>query len=225
MEKIEYKPLNDRAYDAIRGGLIAGQFKPRQVLVIRTLAQTYGISTTPVREALNRLVGEGQLVMLANRSIAVPDWDPEKFTELFRIRRELEGLAGEMSANYLPPEALAELTKLTDRTDVALRERRYTDYVTMNQQFHFAIYSHSRSPRLVRIIQNLWGEVGVYMNELFARPGYEPHATEEHRLILEALARADGADVRRHLVADITKAAEFLLPRIEELARTPQTLE
>jgi DNA-binding GntR family transcriptional regulator len=70
MAKIEHKTLNNRAYDEIKASLIAGQFQPGQILVLRSLADNYGISTTPVREALQRLVGERQLMMLANRSIA-----------------------------------------------------------------------------------------------------------------------------------------------------------
>ncbi|HTN97495.1 MAG TPA: GntR family transcriptional regulator, partial [Nordella sp.] len=73
MSKIEHQTLNDRAYSEIRKGLITGRFQPGQVLVIRTLAEIYGISTTPVREALQRLVAERLLIMLPNRSIAVPD--------------------------------------------------------------------------------------------------------------------------------------------------------
>src|SRR5690606_5351375 len=91
--RLEYRALSDQAYAAIKQELISGRFAPRQMLVLRTLAETYGISTTPVREALQRLVGEGLLEMLPNRSIAVPDWDPAKFSELYRIRCELEGLA------------------------------------------------------------------------------------------------------------------------------------
>src|SRR5271163_3805682 len=92
--KIEYRTLNDRAYGELRKGLISGTFRPGQVLVIRTLAEAYGISTTPVREALQRLVAERLLEMQSNRSIAVPYLSVEKFVELVRIRTALEGLAG-----------------------------------------------------------------------------------------------------------------------------------
>src|SRR5215475_4976089 len=72
MPKIEHRTLNDRAYEQIKKGLISGAFRSGQTLVIRTLAETYGISTTPVREALQRLVAERHLELLPNRSIVVP---------------------------------------------------------------------------------------------------------------------------------------------------------
>ena len=216
--RLEYKPLNDQAYDAIKQGLIAGRFAPRQVLVLRNLAASYGISTTPVREALQRLVGEGLLEMLPNRSIAVPDWDVAKFTELFRIRCELEGLAAELATPLMTRAAIAEMTATADEIDAVLAKGRSGDYVPLNQHFHFALYRAANSPRLLRIIENLWGEVGTYMNELFAQGAYDRIANDAHRAILAALDRRDAAAVRRHLVADISVATEAMLPRIRELA-------
>ncbi|MCZ7472431.1 MULTISPECIES: GntR family transcriptional regulator [Rhizobium/Agrobacterium group] len=224
MGKIEYKPLNERAYDSIKSSLISGEFTPRQVLVIRTLAEAYGISTTPIREALQRLVGEGQLVMLANRSIAVPDWDAAKFVELFRIRCELEGLAAELATKILPPRVISELAALSQQLGDAAKREDHADYVSLNQRFHFTIYQHASSPRLLRIIENLWGEVGVYMNELFSHPGYGSIANEEHEHIVREIRNGNASEVRRHMVADISKAADFLLPRIEFLANEEKTI-
>lgn len=218
MSKIEYRTLNDRAYDEIKRSLIVGQFRPGQVLVIRTLADLYGISTTPVREALQRLVGERQLDMLHNRSIAVPGWDPAKFLELFRIRCALEGLAAELAATRLSQTDIQKLEQLVADIAISLRQRQFGTYVTLNQKFHFTIYEHADSPRLLEIIQNLWGQVGSYMNELFGRPGFEEHANEEHVLIIKALKLNDPAGVREHVVGDITRAADFLVPYITELA-------
>lgn len=218
MSKIEYRTLNDRAYDEIKSSLIAGQFRPGQILVIRTLADLYGISTTPVREALQRLVGERQLDMLHNRSIAVPDWDPAKFLELFRIRCALEGLAAELATARFSQADIEKLEHLLADIAVALRQKQFGTYVGLNQRFHFTLYERADSPRLLEIIQNLWGQVGSYMNELFGRPGFEEHANEEHVLIVRALKLRDPAGVREHVVADITKAAEFLVPHINELA-------
>ena len=216
-QRLEYKTLNDQAYEAIKQGLISGRFAPRQVLVLRNLAESYGISTTPVREALQRLVGEGLLEMLPNRSIAVPDWDVAKFTELFRIRCELEGLAAELATPLMSEAAIAELRSIADEIDTALAEGRYGDYVPLNQRFHFTLYRNAGSPRLMRIIENLWGEVGVYMNELFAQGSYRPIANDAHRAILAGLARRDAQAVRAHLVEDLSVATEAMLPRIRLL--------
>ncbi len=222
-EQLQQKTLNDQAYGAIKQGLISGRFAPGQVLVLRSLADAYGISTTPIREALQRLVGEGLLEMLPNRSIAVPDWDASKFSELFRIRCELEGLAAEMATPRITASVLSRLDELADKIDDALAAGHHRGYVDLNQQFHFTIYNNAGSPRLLRLIENLWGEVGAYMNELFAYGGYGPVANVEHRAILRGLANGDARAVRDHLVADIAIAAEAMLPRIRDLATGTET--
>ena len=152
MAKIEYRTLNDRAYEQIRKGLISGGFRSGQTLVIRSLADAYGISTTPVREALQRLVAERHLEVLPNRSIVVPLLSAERFLELFRIRRELEGLAGELACPRFRPQHLARLEAVVEAMDKTLTEDGGTGYQALNQKFHFAIYERAESPVLLTMI-------------------------------------------------------------------------
>src|SRR5689334_15383804 len=190
---------------------MAGSFRPGQTLVIRMLAETYGISTTPVREALQRLVAERLLDLLPNRSIAVPALEVEKFTELLRIRCSLEGLAAELATAHMRKPQLQRLRKLIKDIDGTLKKRDFTTYISLNQKFHFTIYDQAQSPRLLQIIQDMWGQVGPYMNELFSTGTYEDKANEKHVAIVAALEAGDAAAARRHVVDDITIASELLL--------------
>ncbi|ALN74822.1 GntR family transcriptional regulator [Aureimonas sp. AU20] len=217
MSKIEYRTLNDLAYDRIREGLMAASFHPGQVLVIRTLAESYGISTTPVREALQRLVAERLLVLLPNRSIAVPGLEAAKYAEIARIRCELEGLAAELATPRLGKPALRKLAKLVSDMDASLERRDHDAYRRENQAFHFAIYSECGSPRLFQLIQDLWSETGPYMKELFGAPAYEPKANEAHQALLRALDRREPKTARASVIADLTVAGGFLIPHLEAL--------
>ena len=78
MTKIARESLTDRAYEEILKGMADGTFAPMQPMVIRNLADSFGISATPIREALQRLVAEHLLVQLSNRSIVVPQMPPAK---------------------------------------------------------------------------------------------------------------------------------------------------
>ena len=111
MLQIDRETLNDRAYGALKQNLISGQFVPGQVLVIRKLAEELGISTTPIREALQRLVAERILELQQNRSVAVPRLATATFRELVRIRSALEGLAVEMAVDDVGPAELKQLRK------------------------------------------------------------------------------------------------------------------
>ncbi len=217
MTKIEYRTLNDLAYDRIRESLMAGGFHPGQVLVIRSLAESYGISTTPVREALQRLVAERLLALLPNRSIAVPALEAGKYAELARIRCELEGLAAELAAPRMRKATLRRLARLADDMDESLETRDHDAYRRQNQAFHFTVYEAAASPRLMEMIRDLWSQTGPYMKELFAAPAYEPRANEAHRAIVAALEAGDGALARAGVVADLKVAGAFLVPHLESV--------
>jgi DNA-binding GntR family transcriptional regulator len=189
MAKIEYRTLNDRAYEQIKKGLISGAFRSGQTLVIRTLADAYGISTTPVREALQRLVAERNLELLPNRSIVVPVLSSERFIELVRIRRELEGLAGELAAPNFRPAHVAKLQTLIDAMDRTIRE------------------------------DNMWSQVGPFFNELTEDEGFVTVANEQHRHIIAALRDNDARAVRLHVSADIEVASDYLTPRLQKNER------
>jgi DNA-binding GntR family transcriptional regulator len=216
MPKIEHRTLNDQAYDQIKKGLISGAFRSGQTLVIRTLAETYGISTTPVREALQRLVAERHLELLSNRSIVVPLLDVDRFVELFRIRRELEGLAGELATPHFRPQNLSRLERILDAMDEALAETNGS-YQALNQKFHFVIYERANSPLLMTMIQNMWSQVGPFFNELTEDDGFVSKANDQHRAIFSALVSKDAVAVRRHLSLDISVAADHLIPRLKRL--------
>ncbi|MBX6322935.1 MAG: GntR family transcriptional regulator [Rhodospirillaceae bacterium] len=217
MPKLEHQTLNDRAYAALRKGLMSGEFRPGEVLTIRQLASRYGISVTPVREALQRLVAERALEMLRNRSIAVPVLTLDKFAELRRVRCLLEGLAAELATPNIKPADLMRLEQIIGEIDVDIAQNNVAAYLRRNEKFHFLIYERAQSPITLRIIQDLWTQVGPFFNCLFEDSGYLREANAGHRRILAALRRGDQAAVRESMVWDISEAAQSLTRRLVEM--------
>jgi DNA-binding GntR family transcriptional regulator len=214
MNKIEHQTLNDRAYGEIRKGLISSRFQPGQVLVIRNLAEAYGISTTPVREALQRLVAERLLILLPNRSIAVPSLSVEKFTELARIRCALEGLAAELAVANIRAPQIKKLRSLLAEIDEAIAVRDSRLYANLNQKFHFVIYERANSPHLLQMVQDLWSQVGPFFNGLLEDESFLKNANKQHEQIVAAVEDGKPAAVREAIVKDITVAADSLTPRL-----------
>ena len=214
MLKLEHQTLNDQAYAALKQGLISGDFKPGQALVIRTLAENFGISTTPIREALQRLVAERILEIQFNRTIAVPLLSLSTFTELARIRCAVEGLAGELAAKSFGVDDLAALRERVEGMDEAVRLGDGRRYLDLNQQFHFQIYEKANAPVLLDMIKDLWGRIGPYMNYLMETDVYIPQSNELHRQVLSALEFRTENLVRVLLVEDISKAADVLSRRL-----------
>src|SRR6187399_2056657 len=90
--------LRSQVYDSLRDALTAGRFAPGQKLSFRFIAGSLGVSLTPVREAIRRLVAEGAFEMRPNRSVRVPLMTRDKVLELRDLRMELEGLASAKAA-------------------------------------------------------------------------------------------------------------------------------
>ena len=97
--------LRSQVYDSLRDALTAGRFTPGQKLTFRFIAGTLGVSLTPVREAVRRLVAEGAFEMRPNRSVRVPLMTRDKILELRDIRMAVEGLATEKAAALRDPRA------------------------------------------------------------------------------------------------------------------------
>ena len=223
MARLEHQTLNDRAYAALKKGLMSGEFLPGEVLTIRQLASAYGISATPVREALQRLVAERSLEMLRNRSIGVPILTRDKFAELRRVRCLLEGLAGELATPHFNKADIARLSRIIEEIDEDIAGRWSAGYLRRNEKFHFLIYERARSPLMLRIIQDLWTQVGPFFNRLFEDSGYLSEANEGHRKIVAAIRSGNPAAVRRSIVWDISEAAESLMRHLGEMDEPPRT--
>ena len=221
MRRLEHQTLNDRAYGALKKGLMSGQFRPGEVLTIRQLASAYGISATPVREALQRLVAERALELQRNRSIGVPIPTLEKFVELRRIRCLLEGLASELATPHFRSADIARLARIIEEIDVDIATNNPAGYLRRNEKFHFLIYERARSPQMLRIIQDLWTQVGPFFNSLFDDRSYLAEANDGHRKIIAAIRSGDPAAVRDAVVWDIGEAAESLMQRLPEMNAPP----
>lgn len=215
MLKLSTETLTDRAYAALKRALTAGDFVPGHVLVIRTLAEAYGISPTPVREALQRLVAERMLVLQGNRSIIVPFLSGSRFAELTRIRCALEGMAAERAATRMTRSQLSELQQIVLQIEDAIAKRDINAYVHLNRAFHFGIYEAADSPILLSMIEDIWCQVGPFFTHLFDDSAYVPKANDLHFVILDLLAKKDAEGVRDSVRIDLNTAALTLTPQLE----------
>jgi DNA-binding GntR family transcriptional regulator len=221
-KKLALETLSDKAYLEIRKALMTGRFAPGDALVIRTLADTYGISATPIRDALQRLVAEKSLEALANRTIAVPHLTADRFVELRRIRMALEGLAAELAVANLGAKDVQRLEGLIAEMDDDIAGNDVRSYLAHNKLFHFGLYSRANSPLMLELIENLWARVGPFLNSLFESSHYLPHANEHHRRIVAAVRQHNGLNVRRALVRDIDAAADALMRKLGSASEQPQ---
>lgn len=212
--KLSRSTLNEEVYEELKQALISGKIAPGSTMTIRSLAQSFGISIMPVREALRRLVAEHVLVLLPNRSVALPLFTAERFHEITRIRTSLEGLAAEEGARHVTPqghETLVRMTKLMETSPNASP----ADILEWNREFHFGLYRASGMPVLVKMIESLWLQVGPLLNlqqQVFAAEKISVYV--HHHRALEGLKKKKPAEVRAAIIGDIEDAAKIIGARL-----------
>lgn len=210
LKKIEREPLWDRAHVQLRHALLAGHFGPGQALPLRNLAETFGVSITPVRDAITRLVAQGVLQPGPRNSAVVPTLTVSDLRDLTIVRCELEGRAAREAAAKVDPKALAALqTKLKIMQDMVQR-RVFGDYLDVHREFHFGIYAMAAIPVLQEMIENLWLRCGPVLS--FVVPHYVllRKGSDRHAATCAALKHGDGKTAEAEVVADIEGAALYL---------------
>ncbi|KQU93126.1 FCD domain-containing protein [Ensifer sp. T173] len=195
--------LGDAAYRQMKERIIRGVYRPGHKLTVRAVAQDLDVSTTPARDAINRLASEAALVYAGPKTVVVPVLDAKALQEITLIRLALEGLAAQQAAEHVVPQDVQALRSLQKQINSALDAERYADALWHNKEFHFAIFRLAKLPHLVSMIETLWLRIGPSLHDLYPEFAKERFGVHNHEVAMEALEERDGAAVRAAMENDI----------------------
>ena len=196
---------SDLAYIRVRELILSGELAPGAVLPQASLAQTIGMSTTPLREALRRLKQEGLVELDAHRDARVRPLDAAEARDLLEMRRSLDPLAASLAAQRRTEDDLAAVGAALDGLE-ALDAAPSLAQLESHHRFHAAIHRASHNALLVDVLDGLWVKTDRYR-----RHGLEKGRTEEerdaradeHRRLFEAVRDGDAETaaelMRRHV--------------------------
>ncbi len=208
---VERGNLQEKAYAVIRQALMSGRFQPGQKLLLRPLAAELGISITPVREALLKLVSDQALVADSSRTMTVPVIGLQRFLEIRDLRIELEGRAVEAAIRHARAADLAGLARLQRSLIEHRRQGRFFDALGANEAFHFAVYRLADMPVLYRIIEGLWVQIGPVLTRLYNQVDRASVEMQHpHDVMILAMRNKDAAAARAALASDILWASRHL---------------
>jgi DNA-binding GntR family transcriptional regulator len=210
--RVERETVQEQIYVALREKLMRGGFEPGQGLKIAELAEAFGTSAMPVREALNRLTAERALEARPNRTVHVPMLTTERLKDLKEARFAVEGLAVSRAASNMTGETLASLEQLIEAQSENDAEHFSEASAEQNRSFHFMIYRQSGSTVLLPIIESLWLQFGPYLRSASDRfDGRGGQGTQFHVAIVKAMRRRDGNAARAALEADIGLSFDLVM--------------
>ncbi len=202
--------VQDRVHGQMLAMILDGEIEPGQTVTITALAEAFGVSAMPVREALHRLTAAGALTIVAGRSVGIPALSVQRLLDLQRVRVEIEGLAAEWAARAASPALLSRLDTLIAEMSRSADDDGEKRFIPPNREFHFAVYEAAGSEVLVATIERLWLRIGPYLS-LLRGSGNWRVANRQHQALRDAIARGDGPASRAALRADIEEAGSILV--------------
>jgi DNA-binding GntR family transcriptional regulator len=212
--KLSRETLQDRVYHQLSEMILDGAIVPGQLVKLQAIAEAFGVSQMPVREALRRLTAENALTVVSGRSIGIPLLNRDRLTDLKNVRIEIEQIAAAWAVERITPPELEALRRHLEDLTSANGSGDVKTYLRANHNFHFCIYRAARSQTLLHIIENLWLQISPYFNLLHGSGNYSA-ANEQHLGMYEALRRRDAATVQRGLREDIEAAYRLLITMVE----------
>jgi DNA-binding GntR family transcriptional regulator len=201
--------LGAQVYRQLRCDLMAGRYEPGQKLKLRDLAEQLGISVTPIREALARLVSDHAIVQVDHRSVRVATMDLDRFNEIRELRMDLEGKAAENAARHATQGEIGRLIRIHERLKDARARQSYADILLANQEFHMELCASAHMPVLRQLIEALWLRCGPLMNGLTQWPAPKPKQ-HPHATVIRALRARDGHLASVAIRQDIEMGSEAL---------------
>ncbi|MFE1309561.1 GntR family transcriptional regulator [Streptomyces sp. NPDC058755] len=191
--------VRERVLATLRQDIIAGRLGPGERLVERELAERFGVSRVPVREAIRALVAEGFVLFESARRTVVRRLTPTDVKELFELREALEVYAAGLAAARVTPEALAELRGLLTEAATATKEGDGEAITDINTRFHDRILAMAGNSLLISVMEPVDGRL-----RWLTRQNEEwPQLLVEHRELYEAIASGDPDRARAHALGHV----------------------
>ena len=188
---IASKTKNVAVYNKLRQAIIKGKLKPGQKVVMAELAKSFGLSETPVREAIRRLESEGYIDFTPHMGAIVTKIDEGELVEIYLIRIALEELATRLAVPHVGEKDIDFLNRKNREMEAAIQQGQYENLAAMNKAFHLRIYKKAPFPRLYKMICDLWDTFERWPSVFSYVPERAAASVQEHKKIIQALLARD----------------------------------
>lgn len=183
--------------------MVAGELRPGELYSAPVLAERFGVSATPVREAMLALAKDGFVVAERNRGFRVVEMSETDLDEISQIRLLLEVPSTVEVAKTISPRVLVRLSEIADEIVVAAAGGDLIDYLDSDRRFHVALISQLGNARLTELVDRLRLQTRLYGLGKLVETGRLVASAEEHHELVETMRAGDGAATKRVISSHI----------------------
>ncbi len=206
----EHKPLRELVYEELKLLIMTGQIEPGTRMMEIELAESMGVSRTPVREAIRQLEKDNLVTIEPRKGAYVSDISAEDFDSMMMVREPLEGLAAYLAAKNMTPEQIEEVKKAADACERAIASVDQEELTKTDTHFHRLITEGSGNTYLIRLCQELQEQVVRFRYIYFRSAKRAEEISAEHRMIVEAIASGDAERARSYSIAHTSNLRAYL---------------
>ena len=197
--------LREKILETIRDAISTGVLKPGEKVAEPELAERFGISRTPIREAFRQLESEGYLTVIPRKGAVVVSFTSKEVEEFYAIKSILEGYAAHIACQRLTEREIDKLEAINDKLQALAEEGDIKHFFKIHNDFHELFRKAAGNDKLDEMISSLVGKFQRLRYESLSKPGRMKVSVNEHVKIIEAF-RARNAPLAEQLVR---KNAEY----------------
>jgi len=189
--KPTFTKASDKIREEIERSIKHGTLLPGDAINEAELASQYGVSRTPIREAMIQLQAQGMLTSLPRGGMLVAKMDVQQLLSLWELLAELEGVAARLACQRMTPDELEAIISHHEQARQVVERDDMVAWQQSNLSFHELIYRATRNPYLRQEVLRMRTRTGFYRRHAFAALGKIRASYEQHRLVVEAFQKAD----------------------------------
>ena len=215
---ISRRSLHGELVDLLHDMVLDGELRPGDKINEQALCARFGVSRTPLREALKVLASGGLVILAPNRGARVARISPQEIDQLFPIMGALESLAGELACQKISNTDVARIRKLHDQMVHHYEKRESAPYLKLNRQIHEAIFDAADNAELTQLYHTIMVRTHAVRFTAKKSPARWDEAVEDHVQIMDALEKRDGTRLGMLLKEHLRHKASMVHESLTEMS-------
>ena len=197
------------AFEELKLKILQGFYKPRERLLERSLAEQFGVSRTPIREALRKLESIGMVKIVRNQGAQVADFSLKDIDDLLLVRINLERLGAKVAIKSLTPKEIERLTEINQQLSIAVSQKDFPKMVQYDQLFHRHLTMMSKNQFLIKAIEDFRAKGYPITYYVWKNLENAHESLIDHQKIIEALRKGDEKKLLEIVELQLIKSKRF----------------